>query len=96
MMDPYIVLGLPSSAGEAEIRGRYLDLVRQFPPEREPERAAAVRAAYDAIRNPIDRLRHQLFELQSIQTLESIAHEHKPDVRERRLPTQDLLSLGRS
>ena len=34
MNDPYVQLGLPPSADETEIRQRYLELVRQFPPDR--------------------------------------------------------------
>ena len=35
---------------------RYLELVRQFPPDQAPERFAAVHAAYDALRDPARRL----------------------------------------
>jgi len=93
--DPYSVLGLPGNAGEAEIRSRYLELVRQFPPEREPQQAAVIRAAYDAIRDPLVRLTQQLFDVRSPQTLDSIAAENSPSIRNRRFPTRDLLALGR-
>ena len=96
MQDPYSVLGVPNNAGEAEIRSRYLDLVRQFPPEKEPQRAAAIRAAYDAIRDPMVRLKHQLFDVQSHLTLDSILAENTPDIRDRRFSTESLLSLGRT
>ena len=51
--DPYEVLGLPRAAGEAEVRARYLELVKQFPPEREPERFREIRAAFDAAQDPL-------------------------------------------
>ena len=38
MTDPYEVLGLPRFADETEIRKRYLELVRQFSPDRDPVR----------------------------------------------------------
>ena len=41
MNDPYETLGLSPDAGESEIRRRYLELVREFPPDRAPERFAA-------------------------------------------------------
>lgn len=44
MNDPYVQLGLSPSADETEIRRRYLELVRQFPPDRAPERFAEIRA----------------------------------------------------
>ncbi len=96
MQDPYSVLGVTNNAGEAEIRSRYLDLVRQFPPEKEPQRAAAIRAAYDAIRDPLVRLKNQLFDVQSHLTLDSIVEENTPDIRDRRFSTESLLSLGRT
>jgi curved DNA-binding protein CbpA len=95
VQDPYAVLGLPGNAGEAEIRSRYLELVRQFPPERAPQQAALIRAAYDAIRDPLLRLKGQLFDVQSHQTLDSIRDENKPDLRGHRFPTEELLALGR-
>lgn len=51
--DPFHVLGVPPDAGEAEVRARYLELVKQFPPEREPEKFREVRAAFEAARDPL-------------------------------------------
>lgn len=96
MKNPYTVLGLSHGADEAEIRERYLALVKQFPPEREPQQAAEVRAAYDSLRDPIVRLENQLFDVRFSHTFESVIEEHRPDIRARRLPTDLLLSLGQS
>ena len=49
--DPFQVLGLSQDAGEAEVRARYLELVKQNPPERDPEKFRAVHAAYEAARD---------------------------------------------
>lgn len=51
--DPFQVLGLPRDAGEAEVRARYLELVKQFPPEREPEKFREIRAAFEACKDPL-------------------------------------------
>jgi len=51
--DPFQVLGLSRDAGEAEVRARYLELVKQFPPEREPEKFREIRSAYDAANDPL-------------------------------------------
>ncbi|REJ94687.1 MAG: J domain-containing protein [Planctomycetota bacterium] len=51
--DPFQILGVPADAGEAEIRARYLELVKKFPPEREPEKFREVHAAYEAARDPL-------------------------------------------
>ena len=45
-------LGVSNTASEAEIRSRYLQLVREFAPDRAPERFAEIRAAYDELRDP--------------------------------------------
>lgn len=51
--DPFQVLGVPRDADEEQIRSRYLKLVKQFPPEREPEKFRAIRAAYEATKDPL-------------------------------------------
>jgi hypothetical protein len=51
--DPFETLGVPRNASEAEVRARYLELVRQFPPEREPSRFREIRAAFEAASDPL-------------------------------------------
>jgi len=51
--DPHRVLGLPQHASEEEIRARYLELVKEFPPDRDPDRFREVRAAYEAAKDPL-------------------------------------------
>lgn len=50
--DPFLILGLSRDAGEDEVRARYLRLVKQYPPEREPAKFREIRAAYDAAKDP--------------------------------------------
>jgi curved DNA-binding protein CbpA len=94
MSDPYEVLGLPTHADEAEIRRRYLELVRQFPPDRAPERFAAIRAAYDEVRDPARRLEAQLFETATSDSLDAIAADLRARLTEAHLPLDVLLSLA--
>ena len=94
MSDPYEVLGLPTHADEAEIRRRYLELVRQFPPDRAPERFAAIRAAYDDVRDTARRLEAQLFETATSDSLDAIAADLRARLIEVRLPLDVLLSLA--
>ena len=96
MSDPYETLGLPRHADEAEARRRYLELVRQFPPDREPERFAAIRLAYDQVRDPISMLETQLFEIDSVDTLDAIATELRSRLRARlnQAPLSVLLALA--
>ncbi len=51
--EPLKVLGVPKDASEAEIRARYLELVKQFPPERDPDKFRAVQAAFEAAKDPL-------------------------------------------
>ena len=62
--DPYGVLGLDRQASEAKIKRAYFQLVRQFPPEREPEKFRDIRTAYEQLRDAESRARIALFLLQ--------------------------------
>jgi curved DNA-binding protein CbpA len=95
MNDPYDVLGLSMHAGETEIRQRYLELVRAHPPDREPERFAAVHAAYEALRDPAERLKNQIFGFDTKHdSVEAIALELRRRMLDARLPLQTLLGLA--
>ena len=94
MADPYEVLGLPPDADEVGVRRRYLQLVRQHPPEREPERFAELRAAYDQLRDPVTRLEAQLFAVREMDSLEDTIADVRTRVRTARIPTDTLLSLA--
>ena len=54
--DPYDVLGLPADADDEAIRRKYLELVRQFTPDQNPEKFAQVRSAYEALKDLNTRL----------------------------------------
>ena len=56
MLDPFTLLGLAEDADDVEIRRRYLALVRDFPPDRAPERFQELRAAYEALGDERKRL----------------------------------------
>ncbi|MDB5385996.1 MAG: DnaJ-class molecular chaperone with C-terminal Zn finger domain, partial [Planctomycetaceae bacterium] len=73
MAEPYEVLGLAANASEDEIRKRYLELVRQFPPERDPVKFAQVREAYDQLRDPVERMRRRLNGVRETATIDEIA-----------------------
>lgn len=65
MRDPFTVLGVTDDAGDAEIRRRYLALVRDFPPDRAPERFQELRAAYEAVSDERKRLETKLLHTNS-------------------------------
>jgi curved DNA-binding protein CbpA len=62
MNDPFTVLGVTEDAGDDQIKQRYLALVRAFPPDREPERFQAYRAAYETLRDQRKRLETKLLQ----------------------------------
>ena len=53
--DPYKTLGVKSGATEAEIKQAYFALVREHPPERDPEGFKRIRAAYEKLRAGSER-----------------------------------------
>lgn len=62
MGDPYLTLGVDTDADDDAIHQAYLAAVRACPPEIDPQRFEAVRAAYESIRSRRDRLAHDLFD----------------------------------
>jgi curved DNA-binding protein CbpA len=89
---PYDVLGLPSDADDEAIRRRYLELVRQHPPEHQPEKFAAVRVAYESLRDLDTRLRHRLFEAGKKESVDALIEEMACRKARRRLSLETLLS----
>lgn len=63
--DPYVVLGLERGASQVEIRQTYFALVRQYPPEQDPQTFKIIRAAYEKLRTPEARAETDLFLLQA-------------------------------
>jgi curved DNA-binding protein CbpA len=95
MTDPHAVLGLPADCDDETIRRRYLELVRQFSPEHHPERFAAIRAAYESMRDLNTRLRFRLFEAGKKENIDAILEELACRNPRRRVPLKTMLSLLR-
>jgi len=94
MPDPYEVLDVSRESGDAEIRRRYLELVRRYPPDRDPQRFAAIRRAYDELRDPQKRMESRLFRMETDDSLDAIRADVKRRLREARISTETLLSLA--
>jgi curved DNA-binding protein CbpA len=95
MEDPYAVLGLAPGSDDEAIRRRYLELVRQFPPDHHPERFAAVRAAYERLRDVDTRLRYRLFEAGRRETVDALLEEISCRSPRRRVSLQEMLAAVR-
>ncbi len=94
MTDPYAVLGLPADSDDEAIRRRYLELVRQFSPEHHPEKFAAVRAAYESLRDLNTRLRYRLFEAGKNESVDALIEEVTCRSTRRRAGLKALLNVA--
>ncbi|MCO6456642.1 MAG: DnaJ domain-containing protein [Pirellulaceae bacterium] len=90
--DPYRVLSLPPQATDQEVRERYLQLVREFPPERDAERFHEIRAAYEAASDPLKRAARLLAPPDNPPSWEEVLDEARRNPP--RLSVELLLSLG--
>ena len=94
MSDPYAIFGVPPDADDTAIRRRYLELVKQFPPESQPEKFAAIRRAYDIMKDLETRLRYRLFEAGRQETILAIIEELACRSTRRRMSLAKLLALA--
>ena len=92
MTDPYAVLGLPADSDDETIRRRYLELVKQFSPEQHPDKFAAIRRAYESLRDLETRLRHRLFEAGRSDSIDAILEELACRTPRRRMSLQALVN----
>lgn len=94
MAEPHLILGLAPDADEAALRQRYLELVRQYPPEKSPQKFAEIREAYEQLRDPVARVQRQVFQVRSNETLDDVIADVRSRVQAARIPTETLLSLA--
>ena len=95
MAEPFEVLNLDSDSSEEQIRKRYLELVRQFPPERAPERFAEIRDAYDQLKDPVKRMRKLLLGMMNTATIDEIASDfQRRQLKDKRIPARTLLNVA--
>ncbi|MBU1431523.1 DnaJ domain-containing protein, partial [Myxococcota bacterium] len=60
-MYPFFVLGVNEKSTQKEIDDQYHALIKNFPPDRSPEYFRLIKEAYDAIKDPIDRIKESIF-----------------------------------
>lgn len=88
MLNPFAVLGVAETADDDAIKKAYLSQVRDYPPERDPDRFQAIRAAFDAIKTRPDRLRYRLFGQDTPDVTGLVASALQSDSRRRLSETQ--------
>jgi DnaJ-class molecular chaperone len=94
MADPFAILGIGPDADDEAIRRRYLELVRRYSPEQAPERFAAIRAAYEKLRNRDERLRWRLFEAGQNETIDALMEDVACQSPRRRPTLAELLAAA--
>jgi curved DNA-binding protein CbpA len=89
----YLTLGLVPGASDAQIRQRYLELTRQHPPGRDPQRFRSIAAAYQALATERGRMDATLFGMGQIHDPRAALHELiEAAAQQRRSPgLQDLI-----
>jgi curved DNA-binding protein CbpA len=95
MSDAYQVLGLSVDSDDAAIRRRYLELVRQYPPEQNPEKFTAIREAYETLKDTDTRLRRRLFDVEKDDVIDKLIEEVACRNQRCRLSLADLLTTVR-
>jgi curved DNA-binding protein CbpA len=75
MPSAYEILGVAPDADDETIRRRYLELANQFQPEFHPDRFAAIRSAYEKVKDVPARARYFLFDLGSDCTIDTLIEE---------------------
>lgn len=63
-MNAYDILGVTPDAEDETVRNAYLEAIRLFPPERDPDRFATLNEAYQTLKDEESRLRYELFSRQ--------------------------------
>lgn len=94
IQDPFHVLGLAQGASAEKVRETYLALIREFTPERSPQKFAEIRQAYELLQTPRTRLNYLIFDISPHDELAALDEFLRPDLAGRRLPTDVLLSLA--
>ena len=79
--DPYAVLGLVRGASPREIKRAYFELVREYPPEGNPDAFKTIRAAYERLRQPDVKAETDLFLFQPPSLWEPRKRKGKLDLK---------------
>lgn len=88
--NPYKVLGVERTASEAEIKQAYFRLLREHPPERDPEGFKLIRAAYEKLRAGAERAETDLL---LIEEEEERAHSIQKNPHEPQPLTAELIRI---
>lgn len=91
-MNPHAELGLAADATPEQVRSAYLQLVREYPPERDAEKFHQIHAAYTMLNDPL--LQAQALLMQNKEPPDLAALVNEAQSQPLRLPKLPLLALG--
>lgn len=74
-MNPYLILDLPPTATDVEIRNAYLQLAKRYPPTHASKEFAEISKAYALIDTPDKRLQFELHGPVEAGTPASLCHQ---------------------
>jgi DnaJ-class molecular chaperone len=60
-VDPYEILSISPDADDDSVRKAYLELVRRFSPDKDPEAFKRISRAFDLVKDEKSRLKYYLF-----------------------------------
>ena len=93
MQTPYEILGVKPEADDAEIRARYLDLIKQYTPEHHPQKFAAIRDAYEKLKDLNARVLQRLFGHDRHLSFDAIIEEYLCRMPRRRITLREFLAM---
>ncbi len=95
MLPHYLTLNLTLEATDAEIRERYLQLVRLYPPEKDPQRFRRITEAFESIKDQRARVKSRLFGITDMRDPEEAIRMlgRTLDVKRRRVGLPELLKV---
>jgi len=72
--NPYELLQVGVEASDEEVNKAYLKKVRQFPPERAPDKFQEIRIAFEKIKTKRDRIKYDIFKRDPMSVDQLMAH----------------------
>jgi curved DNA-binding protein CbpA len=93
MPNPFDLLGVAETADDDTIKKAYLQQVREHPPERDPDRFQAIRAAFETVKSRRDRLRYRLLHQEPPDLAALVATALQPRGSRHRLSEAQLRQL---
>src|SRR5437762_2662858 len=90
--NPYKVLGLERDASEAEIKRAYFTLVREHPPERDPDGFKRIRAAYEQLKTSSERAGTDLLLIEGSSDTMDPSSLRRPDAGPPPITTEVILA----